>query len=105
MPQFLENILFDVFIIALFALGIYSFLVLPRQREFKRRQKVVHSLNVGMEVLTYGGIIGTVKRIDADSGVVYVEVSPGLELRFIAAAIMQEFDPKAYATAAKEHVK
>jgi preprotein translocase subunit YajC len=105
MPPFLENLLFDLFIIALFAAGVYAFLIMPRQREWKRRQKLVRELKVGAEVLTYGGLVGTIKRIDEETGLVSVEVAPGVELRFIGAAITQEFNAAEYAEAAKDHMR
>lgn len=105
MPAWFQDIIWYAVIIALFAAAYYSFLVLPRQREYKRRMKVVQELRVGSEVLTYGGLIGTIRHVDYDTGIVKVEVAPGLELRFIAASITQEFDAKAYAAAAKEHMK
>ena len=105
MSDTVRVLLTDGFIILLVGAAYYAFLVQPRQREFKRRQKLVQTLSVGMEVLTYGGILGKITKIDTDTGLVHVEVAPGLVLRFVAASITQEFDPKAYAAAAKEHMK
>ena|SRR5688572_32491329 len=105
MPLWLQDVLWYGAIIALFAAAYYSFLVVPRQREYKRRMQVVQELKIGTDVLTYGGIIGTIRKIDYDTGIVTIEVAPNLQLRFIAAAITQEFDAKAYAEAAKKHMK
>src|SRR5687767_7425718 len=102
MPQWLIDVLWFAGIIGILMTGYYSFIVLPRQREYKRRMKVVQELKVGAEVLTYGGIIGKITKIDYDTGIVTIEVAPNLQLRFIAASITQEFDAKAYAEAAKE---
>lgn len=92
-----QTILIDLFILAIFAAGIYAFLILPRQREFKRRQKLVRTLEVGAEVLTFGGLVGTVKHIDSDSGIVRVEVGEGVEIQVLASAITAEFDREAVA--------
>ena len=100
-----QNILLDLFLLALFAGGIYSFLILPRQREFRRRQKFVRSMEIGTQVLTYGGLIGTIRAIDSTSGVVTVEVADGIRLRVIAAAITGEFDAEAYAKSAQRAMK
>ena len=105
MPTWLTDVLWFAGIIGIFMTAYYSFLVLPRQREYKRRMQVVQDLKIGTEVLTYGGIIGTIRKIDYDTGVVTIEVAPNLQLRFIAAAITQEFDPNAYAEAAQKHMK
>lgn len=105
MSQVLTDILWFAGIIGIFMTAYYSFLVLPRQREYKRRMQVVQELKIGTEVLTYGGVIGTIRKIDYDTGVVWIEVAPNLQMRFIAAAVTQEFDAKAYAEAAKKHMK
>jgi preprotein translocase subunit YajC len=104
MPDFMSNLLFDIVILALFAAAVYSFLIMPQQRRFKKRQELVRNLRVGMEVLTYGGLLGKVSAVDRDSGIVTVEVAPGLNLRFIAAAITDEFDAAVYAGSAKSHM-
>ncbi len=104
MPQFMSNLLFDIILLALFAAAVYSFLILPQQRRFRKRQQLIHELKAGMEVLTYGGLLGTVKEVNRDSGIVTIEVAPGMNLRFIAAAITDEFDAAVYAESAKKHM-
>ncbi len=104
MPQ-AQSILIDLFVLAIFAGGVYAFLILPRQREFKRRQKLVRTLEVGAEVLTFGGLVGTVKHIDSDSGIVLLEVGEGVEVQVLASAITTEFDREAVAKDAKRAMK
>jgi preprotein translocase subunit YajC len=100
-----QTILIDLFILAIFAAGIYVFLVMPRQREFRRRQKLVRELEVGAEVLTFGGLVGTVKHIDSDSGIVRLEVGEGVEVQILASAITTEFDRESVAKDAQRAMK
>ncbi|HEC22382.1 MAG TPA: preprotein translocase subunit YajC [Chloroflexi bacterium] len=100
-----QNAIGDIFILALFAAAIYAFLILPRQREFKKRQRFVRSLSVGTRVTTYGGMIGTVKKVESERGLVTLEVADDIELQFLAAAITAEFDPEAYAESARRALK
>ena len=51
-------------------------------------------MQVGEEVVTYGGLIGTIKKIDSDEGLVTLEVAPGMEVRVLAMGINQKFDPE-----------
>lgn len=99
-----SNIVIDLLIIGMFIIGVYAFLILPRQREFRRRQKLVQSMEVGTTVLTYGGQIGVIKKIDRESGVVTLEVAEGIEARYVAAAITGEFDEKVYAESAQKEL-
>ena len=89
----MEPFLISLFFILLLVGGYYSFVFLPRQRAFKRHYNLVAAIEVGQEIVTYGGLVGTIKRIDADEGLVIVEVAPGVEVRVLAMAINQEFDP------------
>lgn len=66
----------------------YVFLVRPQQRRVKQHDSLVSSLNVGDEVVTAGGIVGNVTRInDRD---VMLEVASGVELRVVKGAIAQK---------------
>jgi preprotein translocase subunit YajC len=100
-----SQILIDLFIIGLFAIAVYSFSVLPRQREFRRRQKLVSRLKPGAEVITYGGLVGTVKRVEAEKGMVTLEIAKGVEARFVAQAISAEYDANAIGDSAKRASK
>lgn len=99
------TLLTDLFIIGLFVIAVYAFSVLPRQREFRARQKLVSQLKPGVEVITYGGMIGKVKQVDPASGVVILEIANGIEIRVLAQAISAEFDPKAIAESAQRVAK
>lgn len=98
----MENILPAVFIAAIFASGIYFLLIAPQQREFRNRVKLVSEIQPGVEVVTYGGVIGTVRSVDREAGIVQVEIAPGLVVRIVAAAIMHEYRPEEYAESAKK---
>jgi len=52
-----------VFVVVLF--GIFYFLMIrPQQKRAKEMQKLMESMKVGEEVVTAGGIYGTIERID-----------------------------------------
>jgi preprotein translocase YajC subunit len=95
----------DLAILAFFAAGVYIFLILPRRRDFKKRQQFVTQLTPGTTVTTYGGLIGTVKAVDHQLGIVTVEVAEGVELRLLGMAVMGEFDPDALEESVKKALK
>jgi preprotein translocase subunit YajC len=90
----MEEFGFLVVIMLLVMGGYWSFFVYPRQREFNKRQQYVRSLAAGDEVVTFGGMIGQVVKIDGDAGIVYVEIADGLIVRFVAASIVSQYDPE-----------
>ncbi len=84
--------------VALLYLGILvvAFLLLivrPQRRQMAAHRALVASLEVGDEVVTSGGIYGTIKAID-DDGILDLEVSPGVVLRVARGAIAQRTGPE-----------
>jgi preprotein translocase subunit YajC len=74
-----------------FLIIIVAFLVLwllvvrPQRKRQTQQQQMLGDLSVGDEVLTAGGIYGTVSRIDEDQ--VTVEIAPKTEVRVARRAI------------------
>jgi preprotein translocase subunit YajC len=75
--------------------GVFYFLLIrPQQRRQRQQRELLQAVDVGDEVLTIGGIYGTVRRISDDE--VTVEVAPGVELRFLKSAIARRVTMDAY---------
>ncbi len=76
-----------IFLVILVAfVGVYFFFLRPRQQKAKaQRTGAGKTLAVGDEVVTIGGILGTVSAVDADS--VTVEVSSGTHMSFLRRAV------------------
>ena len=82
--------------VALLYLGILvaAFLLLivrPQRRQMAAHRALVASLQVGEEVVTSGGIYGTIRGLD--DGTVDLEVSSGTVLRVARGAIAQRVGP------------
>jgi preprotein translocase subunit YajC len=83
-------------IIILFAVA-WVVLILPKQRELKRHNAFVQSLDVGDEVMTGSGIYGTLVEVSED--MVLLQVAPGVEIKIARRAIAsQVIDPSMVAT-------
>jgi len=92
-------------IAVLFILGLgayWSFVIFPKQRDFTQRQNMVRALAEGDEVITAGGIIGRVLRIEGDKGIAYVELADGLEVRVVIASILDRYDSELLAENAQK---
>lgn len=81
MPQ----LLFAVVTIAL----MWLLLIRPQQQRVRAQQQVVASLKVGDEVVTAGGLFGTVAGLDetTDPPSVLLQVADGVVIRLATAAI------------------
>jgi preprotein translocase subunit YajC len=73
-----------VFILVLLAV-LWLFLIRPRQRQMRRQQEMLNRIELGDEVVTAGGLYGTVKRLDDDE--LRVEIAPDVEVRIARRAI------------------
>ena len=70
---------------------MWVLLIRPQQRRMREHQQVVASLRPGDEIVTAGGIYGTVQAIDDEA--MLLRVAPGVELRVLRAAVSQRVSP------------
>ncbi len=75
---------FFLIIIVAFLL-LWLIVVRPQRKRQSQQQQMLTDLRVGDEVLTAGGIYGTISRLDETE--VAVEIAPGLEVRVARRAI------------------
>ena len=66
----------------------YLMLIRPQRRRAQQHQSLVNALEPGDEVVTIGGLYGTVTSLDDDD--VELEVSPGTTLRFVKSAVARK---------------
>jgi preprotein translocase subunit YajC len=69
---------------------LYFIMIRPQKRQRQAQQSLLNSLEVGDDVMTAGGIFGTIVDIDEDEDVLTVEVAPGTQLRMIRAGISRK---------------
>src|SRR5438093_9805871 len=68
--------------------GVFYFILIrPQRRRAQEQQALIADLEVGDEVMTGGGIFGTVSEIDEDEGIVHVEIAPRTTIRILKAGI------------------
>ena len=84
-----------IILIALFA-ALWLFLIRPQRRRQVQQTRMQDQLASGDEILTAGGIHGTVRGIEEE--VVQLEIAPGtivrLDRRAVAAVVPKETEPE-----------
>jgi preprotein translocase subunit YajC len=72
----LSNLILMVVIFGIF----YLLLIRPQQKKMKEHRAMVDALRRGDQVLTQGGIIGKVVKVN-DDGILEVEIADGVKVR------------------------
>jgi preprotein translocase subunit YajC len=80
------NLLPFGFIILLFG-AMYFLFIRPQQRRNRETQAMQSTLGPGDEVMTGSGVYGTVVEIDDENGIISLEVSPDVVMRFARGAV------------------
>ena len=68
-----------IMMVAIFAI-MYFFMIKPQQKKQKEIQKFQNELTEGTQVITGGGIYGTVKRINMQDNTIEVEIARGVTI-------------------------
>lgn len=77
-------------LLAMFGL-MWVLLIRPQQRRVRQHQAVVAALKEGDEVITTGGLYGTVVEVEGDT--LLLEVSPDVIVRVLNSSITQRLVP------------
>ena len=75
------NVVFLALLVGVF----YFLLIRPQKRRVAQHRSLIDSVDVGDEIVTIGGMYGTVRAIGDEQ--VELEVTPGTTIRFTKAAI------------------
>jgi preprotein translocase subunit YajC len=84
-----------IFILVLLAVFLFM-LIRPQRRRQLESQRLLESLAVGKEIVTAGGLYGTITALDDDEA--RVEIADGVEVRIakraIAGVLSEEEEPE-----------
>jgi len=76
-----------IMMVILFAI-MYFFMIRPQNKKQKEIQNFRNALTTGQDVVTIGGLHGTIKSIDDDNHTVTLEVATGVKIVVEKSAIM-----------------
>ena len=82
--QGLSSLIFLALLIGIF----YFMLIRPQKRQAEQRRQLIESVEAGDEVITIGGMHGTVRSIDDEDA--ELEVAPGIVVKYVKSAIARK---------------
>lgn len=83
------NMLMVVVLVAMF----YILLIRPQQRRMKEHAKMLNELKKGDGVITAGGLVGVIDRVEGNDEVV-VDLGNGIKVTALRATIQAKNDPR-----------
>ncbi len=78
-------------VIVVLLAAFWLLLVRPQRSRARRQQELIRSLEVGDEIVSAGGLYGTITRIDGDD--LTVELAPQIEVRMARGAVAGIVEP------------
>ena len=88
-----------IFLVGMIVL-FWLLIVMPQRRRRQQQEALVHELAPGDEILTVGGLLGTVREVGEDE--VLLEVAPETRVRVAKSAVSGRKDREAEATETPE---
>jgi preprotein translocase subunit YajC len=64
----------------------YLFLIRPQQKRFKEHQAMINGIKKGDDVVTAGGVVGKVTKLEGDAHVM-VQIAQGVEVKVLKSTI------------------
>lgn len=72
----------------------YFILLRPQQQRLKAHRELLKSLSKGQKVITSGGIIGEIHKLEGDH-VVVLEVAQGIKIKISRSSVSEVYKPEA----------
>ncbi|WP_278674931.1 preprotein translocase subunit YajC [Acidaminococcus fermentans] len=100
----MENLLQMAWPFILMGVIFYLMIYRPQKRDQKKRSEMLDSLKVGTNIVTIGGILGTITKVYEDK--IRIKVAEGVEMHIrktaVGGVITSAFDKKNNRKAAKK---
>ncbi len=80
-------------VLAAVGLGMWWFIARPQKKKQQALQQAVQAAGPGTEIITLGGIYGTVIENDSEETSIIIEIAEGVEMRIARRAIANVVPP------------
>ena len=73
----------------------YFLIIRPQQKRFKTHQQLVEGVKRGDKIITSGGIVGTVMKVDNTKDLLHVEIAEGVNVKVVRSMVSGLLDESA----------
>lgn len=82
--------------IILIAVVFYFLIIRPQQKKYKAHVAMVNAIAKGDRIVTSGGMIGTVTKVEAENDTLQVEIAEGVKVKIVRSTVASVLgEPKA----------
>lgn len=82
--------------IILIAVVFYFLIIRPQQKKYKSHVAMVNAIAKGDRIVTSGGMIGTVTKVEAENDTLQVEIAEGVKVKIVRSTVASVLgEPKA----------
>ena len=102
-----QAFMWNLGMVGLLVVMFYFLLILPQQRRFKEHSQMVSGLKKGDKIVTGGGLIGTIDKIDQSDEVI-IDLGNGVKVTALRSSVQSKDNPllrKKAANDAKDNKK
>lgn len=86
-PSAGQAFMMNMGLILILVVLFYVLLIMPQQRRFKEHRAMLDTLKKGDKVLTAGGVVAVVEKVDSEKGEVVVDLGNGVKATALRATI------------------
>jgi preprotein translocase subunit YajC len=79
----------------------YFLIIRPQHKKLKEHRKVLDQIKPGDKVITSGGIIGEVNKVDEANAQFIIEIAPKIEIKVVKSAISEVLNNETKKTVTK----
>ena len=98
-----EKMMMDnLFILGMLFFIFYFILIRPQQKRVKTHREMMKALAKGNRIMTTGGIIGTITKLEGDD-IVVVEIAQGVKVRIARSAVSEVMSDKSSGDSANDN--
>ncbi len=88
----MDKMLMDTLVFLGLLFGIFYFLLIrPQQKRLNEHKAMLGTMKKGSRVLTGGGIVGIISKLESDS-IIVVEIAPNVKVRVAKDTIIEVLD-------------
>jgi preprotein translocase subunit YajC len=76
----------------------YFLLIRPQQQKMKQHREMIDAVKKGDQIVTAGGVIGKVVRVEAGDATLVVEVAPNVQVKVVRSTVADLLNKPAAST-------